>query len=400
MPVTDTTSSSSSETATRPAADPASALQASTGGPPALETGAVLSIDLAAITANWRALASRAAPAECAAVVKADAYGCGAEPIVAALARIGCKVFFVASLAEARRVRALVPAATVYALNGLPPGSAAGFADANVRPVIGSLIELAEWDAYCTANTWRGGCALHFDTGMNRLGLAIEEAPALAARLNVADHGIALVMSHFACSDVPSDPLNDHQIEAFRELRLLFRGIPASLANSSGIFLGASAHCDLVRPGYALYGGNPLPGQDNPMAPVVDLKSRIVQIRNVQKGDTVGYGGAWTAPEAARIAVVSVGYADGYMRAAGGVDGHRGAQVIIAGRRCRIVGRISMDLTTVDITALSEHAARRGDNVTLIGGDITIDDLGEWTGTIGYEVLTNLGARYHRVWTG
>jgi alanine racemase len=305
----------------------------------------------------------------------------------------------VASLAEARRVRALVPAATVYALNGLPPGSAAGFADANVRPVIGSLIEFAEWDAYCTANNWRGGCALHFDTGMNRLGLAAEEAPALAARLNSANHGIALVMSHFACSDEPSDPLNEHQIEAFRELRLLFRGIPASLANSSGIFLGASAHCDLVRPGFALYGGNPLPGQANPMTPVVDLKSSIVQIRNVLKGDTVGYGGAWTASDAARIAVVSVGYADGYVRAGGGVAGQTGAQVIIAGRRCRIVGRISMDLTTVDITALPEHAARRGDPVTLIGGDITIDDLAEWTGTIGYEVLTNLGARYHRVWT-
>jgi alanine racemase len=365
-----------------------------------LETGAVLTIDLAAITANWRALASRAAPAECAAVVKADGYGCGAEPIVTALARVGCKVFFVASLAEARRVRALAPTATVYALNGLSPGSAAGFAEADVRPVIGSLIEMAEWDAYCTANNWRGGCALHFDTGMNRLGLAIEEASALAARLNSADHGIALVMSHFACSDAPSDPLNERQIEAFRELRLLFRGVPTSLANSSGVFLGASAHCDLVRPGYALYGGNPLPGQANPMTPVVDLKSRIVQIRSVQKGDTVGYGCAWTAAEAAQIAVVSVGYADGYVRAAGGVEGHPGAQVMIAGRRCRVVGRISMDLTTVDITALPEHAARRGDPVTLIGGDITVDDLAASTGTIGYEVLTNLGARYHRVWTG
>jgi alanine racemase len=397
MSVTDTTSAASPETKTRIADDPGP--QRTTGGPPALETGSVLSINLAAITANWRALASRAAPAECAAVVKADAYGCGAEPVVTALARVGCKVFFVASLAEARRVRALLPTATVYALNGLPPGAAPGFADANVRPVIGSLVEFAEWDAYCTANNWRGGCALHFDTGMNRLGLAIDEAPALAARLNTPDHGIVLVMSHFACSDAPSDPLNEHQIEAFRELRLLFRGVPASLANSSGIFLGASAHGDLVRPGYALYGGNPLPGQDNPMTPAVELKSRIVQVRTVRKGDTVGYGCAWTAPETARIAVASFGYADGYVRAAGGPDGRPGAQVIVAGRRCRIVGRISMDLTTIDITALPEHAARRGDNVTLIGGDITIDDLAQWTGTIGYEVLTSLGARYHRVWT-
>jgi alanine racemase len=373
--------------------------RSSSGGPPDLETGGVLSIDLAAITANWRALASRAAPAECAGVVKADAYGCGADQVAKALAGVGCRVFFVASLAEARRVRAIAPNATVYALNGLPPGSAPAFAEANVRPVIGSLIELAEWDAYRAATQWHGGCALHFDTGMNRLGLSTDEAPALAARLNSQDHGITLVMSHFVSSEAPANPLNERQIEAFRELRLLFRGVTSSLANSSGIFLGASAHGDLVRPGYALYGGNPLPGQPNPMTPAVRLEGRIVQIRTVGKGATVGYNATWTAADTARIAVVSVGYADGYVRAAAGADGRPGAQVIVAGRRCGVVGRISMDLMTVDITALPEHAARRGDFVTLIGGDITIDDLAEWTGTIGYEVLTNLGARYHRVWT-
>jgi alanine racemase len=373
--------------------------RSTSGGPPDLETGAILSIDIAAITANWRSLASRAAPAECAGVVKADAYGCGAEPVARALAGAGCRVFFVASLAEARKVRAIAPNATIYALNGLPPGSASAFADANVRPVIGSLIELAEWDAYRAATQWRGGCALHFDTGMNRLGLSLDEAPALAARLNSQDHGISLVMSHFVASEAPADPLNERQIEAFRDVRLLFRGVTSSLANSSGIFLGASAHGDLVRPGYALYGGNPLPGQPNPMKAAIGLKGRIVQIRNVPQGATVGYNATWTAPEAARIAVVSVGYADGYVRASSGNDERSGAQVIVAGRHCPVVGRISMDLSTVDITALPEHAARRGDFVTLIGSDITIDDLAAWTGTIGYEVLTNLGARYHRVWT-
>jgi alanine racemase len=369
------------------------------GGPADIETGAIVSIDLAAIAANWRALASRAAPAECAAAVKADAYGCGVVPVVTTLARAGCKVFFVASLAEARQVRATVPSATVYALNGLPPGTASAFAEADVRPVLGSLIEIAEWDAYRASSGWRGGCALHFDTGMNRLGLGLDEAPALAARLNTREHGISLVMSHFACADEPEHPLNQKQIEAFREVRLLFHGVTSSLAASSGIFLGAGAHGDLVRPGYALYGGNPLPGQPNPMTPVVGLKGRIVQVRNVAAGKTVGYGGAWTAHEAARIAVVSVGYADGYVRASGGPNGKAGAQVIVAGRRCHVVGRISMDLTTVDISALPDHAARRGDYVTLIGGDITIDDLAEWISTIGYEVLTHLGARYHRVWT-
>ncbi|MDQ2081006.1 alanine racemase [Xanthobacteraceae bacterium Astr-EGSB] len=373
--------------------------RSTSGGPADLETGAILSIDLSAITTNWRSLASRVAPAECAAVVKADAYGCGAEPVARALADAGCRVFFVASLAEARKVRAIAPNATVYALNGLPPGSASAFADADVRPVIGSLIELAEWDAYRAASQWRGGCALHFDTGMNRLGLSLDEAPALATRLNSQNHGISLVMSHFVCSEAPADPLNERQIEAFRDVRLLFRGVTSSLANSSGIFIGASAHGDLVRPGYALYGGNPLPGQPNPMKAAIGLKGRIVQIRNVPQGGTVGYGAAWTAPSPAKIAVVSVGYADGYVRAAGGAEGRPGAQVVVAGRHCHVVGRISMDLSTVDITALPEHAVRRGDFATLIGGDITIDDLAAWTGTIGYEVLTNLGARYHRVWT-
>ena len=372
-------------------------------GPAEIETGGVLTVDLSAIVANWRALASRAAPAECAAVVKADAYGCGVAPVVGALKGAGCHVFFVASLAEARAVRALAPAATIYALSGLPPGAAAGFADANARPVIGSLIELAEWDAFRATSGFTGGCALHFDTGMNRLGLTVEEGVALAVRLNAQDHGIALIMSHFACADTPAAPLNDKQIRIFRELRMLFRGVTASLANSSGVFIGAAAHCDLVRPGYALYGGNPLPGQPNPMTPAIELTARIVQIRHVEKGASVGYGAAWTAERPSRIAIVAVGYADGYVRVGGGSNGqdgvHPGAQVIVAARRCRVVGRISMDLTAIDITDLPEHAARRGDHVTLIDRDITIDDLAEWTGTIGYEVLTNLGARYRRIWT-
>src|SRR6478735_3982847 len=188
-----------------------------TGGPPEAEAGAILTIDCQAIVQNWRTLSSHAAPAECGAVVKADAYGCGLEPVVKALADAGCRTFFVAHLDEARRLRSTVHDAIIYVTNGIPPGSAAAFADISAQPVIGNLAELSEWDAYRSTSQWHGGAALHFDTGMNRLGLALENAPALAARAKMSNHGFTLIMSHFACSDVAGHPLNDLQTSALRE---------------------------------------------------------------------------------------------------------------------------------------------------------------------------------------
>jgi alanine racemase len=381
-----------------PAEEPAGPVADAAAGPPQSETGGVLTIDIGAIQSNYRTLRAKASPAECAAVVKADAYGCGLEPVVRALDRSGCKTYFVAHLAEGRAVRALAPEATIYALNGLAPGAAPAFADAHVRPVIGSLQELAEWDAFCSASGWRGGAALHFDTGMNRLGIPADEAAALAGRIKMPDHGITLVMSHFACADTPSHALNNRQIQLFREIRVMFRGITASLANSSGIFLGASTHFDLVRPGYALYGGNPTPGNPNPMLPVVGLRARILQVRSLARGDTVGYGATWTAPREARIAIVAAGYGDGYLRSAGDPDPRSAAEVVIAETRCRIVGRISMDLLAVDVTGLPENVTRRGEWATLVGGSVDIDALAAQCGTIGYELLCGLGRRYARVW--
>src|SRR5262249_50990053 len=171
-------------------------------------------------------------------------------------------------------------------------------------------------DAYRTATLWRGGAALHFDPGMNRLGFAIEEAPLFAARVKMPDHGISLIMSHLACAETPSHALNVKQVAVFRDLRFMFRGTATSLANSSGIFLGPATHCDMVRPGAALFGVNPTPATQNLMEPVVSLKARIVQVREVLRGETVGYGATWTAARASRVAVVSVGYGDGYPRAA------------------------------------------------------------------------------------
>ncbi len=314
---------------------PAPAGNVTTFGPPQAEAGGTLTVDLGAIEANWRALARRSLPAECAAVIKADGYGCGIEPVAAVLAKAGCKTFFVADLYEARRVRAVVAEPVIYVLNGLMPGTAPAFADIYARPVIGSLTELAEWDAFVSANDWRGGAALHVDTGMNRLGISAGEAAAAAPRIRSENHGITLLMSHLACSELPDHPLNDKQIKLFREVRALYRGIQSSLANSSGIFLGQAAHCDMVRPGAALFGVNPTPGRNNPMRPVVELHGRIVQFRNVLRGETVGYDAGWTAKRATRLAIVAVGYADGYLRAASASDARTGAEAIVAGSAAR-----------------------------------------------------------------
>jgi alanine racemase len=365
-------------------------------GPPEAEAGGILTIDLAAIAANWRALAKRAAPAACAAVVKADGYGCGLTEVAQALAKAGCKTFFVANLAEGRRAREAAPSSAVYVLNGLLPGTAAAYASADLRPVLGSRAELDEWGAFRSATGWRGSAALHVDTGMNRLGLPQGEAPDVAARLG-KDHGVSLVMSHFACSE-EDHPLNAEQIARFADVRAQFPGIPGSLANSSGIFLGADAHHDLVRPGVALYGANPLPGKTNPMRPVVSLQARIVQVRDIAQGTSVGYSATWTAQRATRLAIVSVGYADGFLRAASATDARPGADAIVARQRCPIAGRVSMDLIAVDVTDVPASEVGRGGLITLLGDGINVDDVAERAGTIGYEVLTSLGRRYRRIY--
>jgi alanine racemase len=235
---------------------------------------------------------------------------------------------------------------------------------------------------------------------MNRLGLTMDEAAAIAPRLQSESHGFTLLMSQLACADIPDHPMNDQQIRLFREIRILYRGLASSLANSSGVFLGGTVYCDLVRPGVALYGVNPTPGRKNPMRPVVELKGRIIQVRVVGKGETVGYGATFAATRPSRIAMVAVGYADGFLRSAGASKGKSAAEVIVAGRRCPIAGRVSMDLFAVDVTNLPEGTVRRGDLATLIGDGMSIDDLAAAMGTVGYEVLTTLGRRYHRVYKG
>lgn len=374
-----------------PEANQAAALATATG---------VLTIDLDAIIANWRKLEKTAVPAECAGVVKADAYGCGAVEVSRALAAAGCKTFFVATLDEARIVREALPGVTIYVLDGFFQNTGEAYAKIDCKPVIGDLNELAEWDVFCRRSGWNGGAAIHIDTGMNRLGLSIAEAQGIIPRINAGDHGITLVMSHLASAELVNHQTNARQLTAFREIASLFTNVPASLSNSSGIYLGAAFQFDMVRPGAALYGVNPTPEADNPMQAVVELKARIVQIRNVERGETVGYGGTWTARRPTKLAIIAAGYADGYFRAASANDGTRGAEVMVAGKRCPVAGRISMDLMAVDITDLPPNAARRGHMATLIGDGITVDELAHHFGTIGYEVLTSLGRRYARVYKG
>ena len=367
---------------------------------PAAATG-VLTIDLDALAANWRKLEKTAVPAECAGVIKADAYGCGIPQVARTLAAAGCKTFFVATLSEAKVARTALPdSAALYVLDGFFQNTGEDYAAINCRPVIGDLNELAEWDMFCRRTGWKGGAAIHVDTGMNRLGFTPTDAQGMIPRIQSGDHGITLIMSHLASAEQLNSPSNARQLSLFREVASVFTGVPAALAASSGIFLGAAFQFDMVRPGAALYGINPTPEADNPMQPVVDLKARIVQLRDLARGDTVGYGGTWTARRPTKIAILSAGYADGYFRAASSNDGTRGADVVIAGQRCPVAGRVSMDLIAVDVTDLPPKAARRGHFATLLGEGITVDELAHHFGTIGYEVMTNLGRRYHRIYKG
>jgi alanine racemase len=363
-------------------------------GPPEAEAGGILRINLTAIAFNWHALVRRA-ESECAAVVKADACGCGIGPITATLARSGCKTFFVSDLAEAKRVRAAAANATIYVLNGLSPGTGPIFAEIKAQPVISSVIEMAEWDVFLAASQWTGGFALNVDTGMSWRGLSLEEAAACAARTHSPNHGITLLMSHLDDGERPDHPLNDRQIRLFQDLRRLYRGVPASLGNLSAIFVGAKARCDLVQLGTALYGVNPTPGARNPMLPVIELRARIAQIRNLAPRETIACNPGWTAKRPTRLAMVSVGYADGYPRSAGASK----LRAIVGGTLSPIAGRASMDLLAIDVTDLPDpKAARHGEMVTLIGGELSVDDLAAAAKLTADEVLSNLGHRFHRIY--
>ena len=364
-------------------------------------SSATLTVDLAALVANWRALGARAGT-EASAVVKANAYGIGIEPAATALAAAGCTSFFVAHLSEGIRVRAVAPDATVYVLNGLLPGTCGSYAQHGLSPVLGSHEELLEWAAFRQTGANVRPAALHVDTAMNRLGLWKGEGLTLARErsgvISAAD--IGLVMSHFASSEDEADPANARQIEAFAEVTAALPGIPASLKNSSGHFLKGCPSYQLTRPGYALYGGNPTPGLPNPMQPVIGLTAPILQLREVEGGTQVGYNGRWTAKGRRKLATICLGYADGYPRNASGTDTSTGGSALVGGVLCPFVGTVSMDLIIVDVSDAPIAALQRGELVTLVGGPLDLETVGAGAKTIGYEILTSLGRRYARRYIG
>jgi alanine racemase len=367
-------------------------------GIPASAPG-VLIVDLDALVRNYAKLGEIAAPAECAAVVKGNGYGLGASQIGAALFAAGCRTFFVATLAEAVNLRSALPEVTIYVLDGLFPGSATEFVTPRLQPVLGSIDEIEEWTALCQERQAQFPAAIHVDTGMNRLGLKAAERHTLASQPDMLkSFPVSLLMSHLACADTPDHPKNTAQHQDFAAFGGSLLQTRLSLANSAGVFLGPDFHFDLVRPGIALYGGNPFAGLPNPMEPVISLHGRIAQVGEAEAGETMGYGGALRLKRRTRYVTVSTGYADGYVRLLGSSDTHAGAVAHICDRPLPILGRVSMDLIMFDVTDIPPELALRGGFVELIGPRFTVDNAAALAGTIGYEILTSLGSRYHRIY--
>jgi alanine racemase len=363
--------------------------------------GAVLTIDLVALKENWRLLKARAGAADCGAAVKGNAYGLGIAPVAKALWEAGCRSYFVARPKEGEELRAILPQATIYVLDGLFAGQAEFYAKLNLCPALISTDEAREWASFGRVYGRKLPCAIHIDTGINRLGFPVAEFNALLDdSFTMQGLDVTLVMSHLACADDPKHPLNARQAEAFRAVRGRLPGVAGSLANSSGIFLGKDFTHDLVRPGIALYGGNPVQEVANPMRAVAILEAFVLQLRDVPPGETVGYSATWAAPRDSRIAVLGAGYKDGVPRALSSRAADGPAQVFINGRRCPIVGRVSMDMMAIDVSGLPRESVTRGTRAELIGRNIAIDEAASWAGTISYELLTRLGSRYARLYTG
>lgn len=363
----------------------------------AARAGAVLTVDLDAVAANYRLLAARAAGAVVSGVLKADAYGLGMDRVAPALVRAGCRVFFTAHLDEGVRLRGIVPAdCTIHVLHGPPPGTAADFVAHRLIPVLNDPGQVREWSALCARLGRRLAAAVQVDSGMSRMGLSPADLAALGdPRDWLAPFDAVLLMSHLACADVPDHPMNARQRERFDAIRATFPAIRASLANSSAVFLGADFRYDLVRPGAALYGINPQPGQVNPLRQAVSLDARIVQVRTIGAGDVVGYGARYVAEGPRRIATIGVGYADGWLRALSG----RGF-AYVDGVRVPIAGTVSMDSITLDVTGIPDARLAPGMTVELLGPNQHVDAVAADAGTIGYEVLTRLGGRFERVYVG
>ena len=370
--------------------------------PVAGEDHARLTIDLSALADNWRTMARRSGAARTAAVLKADAYGIGLEPAAKTFHHAGARDFFVATPAEGAALRGLLPDARIYVLSGMWAGSERLFFEFDLVPVIVSEEQLVVFMA-AVAESGDLPCVLHVDTGMNRLGLSVEDALALAGdAARPASFAPIMLLSHLACADDPSHSLNRQQLQRFRNVVKAFDDIDATLANSAGIFLGEDYHFTLTRPGIALYGGAAVNDVPNPMRPVVTAEARILQVREAKAGESVSYGAPAVLARDTRIAVAVIGYADGYMRSLSGAgvplrrSGIPGASGVLHGRAVPLIGRVTMDLSHFDVTDLPPGSVRAGDFIELFGRNMPIEDVARAGGTIDYELLTGLGRRYER----
>ncbi|MGB3537456.1 MAG: alanine racemase [Mesorhizobium sp.] len=353
--------------------------------------GAVLTIDLGAVRENYRRLKKQLDNTACAGVVKADGYGLGAAEVAAALAKEGCDTFFVAHVDEGVSLRnALGLKPVIYVLNGILPGAEMEAVAAGLSAVVNSAEQLAAWRETARRIGKKLPTAVQVDSGMSRLGMAPGEVEAVAADEGAFEGlDIRLVMSHLACADEPEHPANRAQLSEFKRLRAMLPAAPASLANSSGVFLGPDYHFDLARPGAALYGINPTPASRNPMAPVVRLEAKVIQTRTLDVGAGIGYGHTVVTDGPLETATISLGYADGWRRRAM-------AAAHVGSVSLPFIGRVSMDSIILDISALPAGSLKAGDMVQMIGPSQTLDEVAGFADTIGYEILTSLGRRFHR----
>jgi len=364
--------------------------------------GGQLTIDLGALARNWRALDTVSAGALTSAVVKADAYGTGIVAASKALAAAGAQFFFTATVDEALAVRAAVPKSHIFVLNGLYPGAANLYVRQNLMPVISSMAMLEEWLAKCVERNEAFPAVLHFDTGMNRLGFRLNEAALVRQRIDQLGYAPQMIMSHLACADQPNHEKNRTQLALFQSVLTHFPKIPASLANSAGLMTGRDYHFQMVRPGIALFGGRAVVGRRNPMAHVATLEVPILQVKDARTGETVGYGANQTLVRDSKLAIIALGYADGFFRHLSSSNTRPGGKVWLRGKLCPVVGRVSMDLTIIDITELGpDNLPLPGEGVEVFGPHISVDDQADAAGTIGYEVLTAMKAgRYVRRYVG
>ncbi len=373
-----------------------------TSGPAPGLAGGRLTIDLSALADNYRLMQTRSGPAKAAAVVKADAYGLGIGLAVPTLINAGCNTFFVAQADEGIAVRQLAPDARIFVIYGAPKGSEDALLEYSLTPLLCSPEQIERWGRLIRTRGKPLPYGIHVDTGMNRTGLTLDEAHLIGMHTDVLKaSGLCHVMTHPACADDPDHPMNLKQRACFQQVRAIFSGIESAYANSAAILTTGASGGDLTRPGISLYGGEAVNGTANPVKTVVTAETRIIQIRYAKAGETVSYGATEALARDSKIAVCATGYADGFHRSSGSGVALRNTGIAkaagsLAGHRVPVLGRVTMDFTMFDVTDVPDAILDKSGWIELFGRNIALDNAARFAGTIGYELLTGLGQRFHK----